>query len=139
MITYGRIYFAVGAAPEHYITVQHCPDMSGLLQFADVLSGLTVARITRCELIFVTWCDHTESAGDYANLDLKGIIKFRDIDGDRRLWAIPLPAPRVDLFEEHDGKLQLKDDIGETVTSAYATMSGERFEYAHGWLVGNSY
>lgn len=139
MTTYGRIYFQIGAQPERYITLQHCSSESALLTFATTLSALTVARITRCEFISLTWCDHTETTGDFADLDMKGIIKFRDLDGDKRLWAIPLPAPHADIFTEDRGKLKLKTDIGELVTAAYALMSGERFEYAHGWLVGNSY
>lgn len=139
MPTYGRIYFAIGDGPETYVTIQHCPTEAGLLHLANALAGLTVARITRCEFISFTWCGHAESAGDYADTRMKGIIKFRDAEEERKLWAIPLPAPRQDLFEEVSGKMMLKNSIGELVTQAYSTASQQPFTYEHGWLVGNTY
>lgn len=136
--TYGRIYFAMDDCPECYITLQHCPSLSGLLTFANVLSGLTRASITRCEFVTVEWCDHAQTDGEYENLNLRGIIKFRDAD-EGRLWCIPLPAPRSEIFEQSDSKMKLKQSIGEYVTNAYSLMSAQEFTYEHGWLVGNTY
>jgi hypothetical protein len=139
MITYGRIYFQIGSLPERYVTIRHCADIDALKDFCVVLSPWTRSRITHCELIASVWFDSYESDGDYGDLDMRGIIKFRDRTEDHKLHTIPLPAPSDEMFEDVQGKLRLKESVGETITQAYCLMSGQPFDFEHGWLTGNTY
>lgn len=138
IITYGRIYFQFGEAPERFMTLKHAADLVNLSAFCRVLIPYSRAKITRCEIVTITWFeDCVETPGDFQSLDFKGIVKFRDEVGT--LHALPIPAPSQEMFEEKDGKYAVKRIVGEAITEAYQTMAAQTFTYEHGWLVGNTY
>ena len=138
IITYGRIYFQFGEAPERFMQIKHAADLVNLSAFCRALAPYSRAKITRCELVQITWFeDCVETPGDFQSLDLKGIVKFRDDGGV--LHALPIPAPIQDIFEDKDGKYAVKESVGEAITEAYQTMAAQTFTYEHGWLVGNTY
>lgn len=135
---YGRIYFEVNEEePATYITLQHVSGALQLVQFANVLSAYTRARITHVEFIEILFTEDSTTEGDWASCLLRGIVKFRD--AEHKLWAIPLPAPVDTMFQELNGTWQVKKEVGEIITAAYTAMSGQQFTYADGWLVGNTY
>lgn len=135
---YGRIYFEMNEEePATYITLQHVASADHLVQFANVISGYTRARVTHVEFIHIIFCTDETSTGDFDSCLLRGIVKFRD--ADRKLWAVPIPAPIKTMFEEDQETFRVKDGVGQILTAAYSDMAGSSFEYEHGWLVGNTY
>jgi hypothetical protein len=135
---YGRIYFEMNEEePATYITLQHVASADHLVQFADVLSGYTRARITHVEFIQIIFTEDNTSTGNFDSCLLRGIVKFRDTE--KKLWAVPIPAPVDTMFEVVEGSRQVKQAVGKLLTAAYTAMSNELFIYEHGWLVGNTY
>lgn len=136
---YGRVYFEINEEePATYITLQHVASADRLVQFADVLSAYTRARITHVEFVEIIFTNDSVSPGDFDSCLLRGIVKFRDIE--EKLWAVPIPAPVNSMFELVGEHWRVKDSEGDLITAAYAAMSGnQEFTYEHGWLVGNTY
>lgn len=116
--------------------ITHGADLTDIVAYAGELQPFTRAAITRATCTLQAPLTNTPMVGEYSTTDIYAKIFLNDPVEEIR-YAIILPAPVSDMFEEVTGKgWRVKEAIGQQLAGYYSAFAGITLEFVDGWLCG---
>lgn len=131
----GNLVF-VRATQRKVVFLPSVPTLAALQTYANEIKVYSNAGIDVLSYVQTNRVHYPEGAGNLEDPDLIARVMLRNTDPAKKDYPqVVIPAPRTENFEFIEGKgYRLKQAIGEAIAAIYSTLTGETYEFRHGWI-----